>query len=125
MATHSSILAWKIPWTEEPGSPQGHKEQDIAEHTAQTESLLQKVETGRQQNETISNTKLTLKQKSVRLDSFSKVISGFDTVVSYSLTLVKREVFSKMKGDFRELEEGEPNHQEKPLSACFEEILLK
>ena len=22
MATHSSILAWKIPWTEELGSPQ-------------------------------------------------------------------------------------------------------
>ena len=22
MATHSSALAWKIPWTEEPGSPQ-------------------------------------------------------------------------------------------------------
>ena len=22
MATHSSILAWKIPWTEEPGGPQ-------------------------------------------------------------------------------------------------------
>ena len=21
MASHSSILAWKIPWTEEPGSP--------------------------------------------------------------------------------------------------------
>ena len=21
-ATHSSILAWKIPWTEEPGRPQ-------------------------------------------------------------------------------------------------------
>ena len=21
MATHSSILAWKIPWTEEPGMP--------------------------------------------------------------------------------------------------------
>ena len=28
MATHSFILAWKIPWTEEPGrySPWGHKE---------------------------------------------------------------------------------------------------
>ena len=28
MATHSSSLAWKIPWTEEPGGlqPQGHKE---------------------------------------------------------------------------------------------------
>ena len=22
MATHSSILTWKIPWTEEPGGPQ-------------------------------------------------------------------------------------------------------
>ena len=33
MATHSSILAWKIPWTEDPDdySPQGHhdKESDI------------------------------------------------------------------------------------------------
>ena len=28
VATHSSILAWEIPWTEEPGGPQsmGHKE---------------------------------------------------------------------------------------------------
>ena len=40
MATHSSILAWRIPWTEEPGglqrslagcSPQGHKKLDTAE----------------------------------------------------------------------------------------------
>ena len=31
MATHSSILAWRIPWTEEPGgySPWGHKESDM------------------------------------------------------------------------------------------------
>ena len=31
MATHSSILAWKIPWIEEPGrlhSPWGRKESD-------------------------------------------------------------------------------------------------
>ena len=30
MAIHSSTLAWKIPWTEEPGSnsPWGHKESD-------------------------------------------------------------------------------------------------
>ena len=27
MATHSIILAWRIPWTEEPG-PQGPKELD-------------------------------------------------------------------------------------------------
>ena len=33
MATHSSILAWRIPWMEEPGGLQsmGHKESDMAE----------------------------------------------------------------------------------------------
>ena len=30
MATHSSILAWKIPWMEEPG-PWGHKESNTTE----------------------------------------------------------------------------------------------
>ena len=33
MATHSSTLAWKIPWTEELGrNPWGHKESDVTEH---------------------------------------------------------------------------------------------
>ena len=36
-ATHSSILAWRVPWTEGPGglqfSPQGRKESDTTEHT--------------------------------------------------------------------------------------------
>ena len=33
MATHLSILAWEIPWTEEPGGPQsvGSKELDTTE----------------------------------------------------------------------------------------------
>ena len=33
MATHSSILAWKTPWMEEPGSLQsmGHKESGMTE----------------------------------------------------------------------------------------------
>ena len=33
--THSSILAWKIPWTEEPGgySPWGRVELDMTEAT--------------------------------------------------------------------------------------------
>ena len=34
MATHSSVLAWKIPWMEEPGrlySPWGHEESDMTE----------------------------------------------------------------------------------------------
>ena len=38
MVTHSSILAWRIPWTEAPGglqpSPWGHKESDMTEHRA-------------------------------------------------------------------------------------------
>ena len=36
MATHSSILAWRILWTEEPGrlySPRGCKESDTTEVT--------------------------------------------------------------------------------------------
>ena len=35
MVTHSSILAWKIPWTEEPGGLQsmGSKELDTTEVT--------------------------------------------------------------------------------------------
>ena len=34
MATHSSILAWRIPWTEEPGGLQsmGSQESDTTEH---------------------------------------------------------------------------------------------
>ena len=33
MATHCSILGWKMPWTEEPGSysPWDHKELDMTE----------------------------------------------------------------------------------------------
>ena len=33
MATHSSILAWRIPWTEEPGGlhPRGQKDSDTTE----------------------------------------------------------------------------------------------
>ena len=36
MATLSSILAWKIPWTEEPGGLLGgHKELDMTSDSAQ------------------------------------------------------------------------------------------
>ena len=30
MATHSSILAWEIPWTEEPGGLQSIQSQRVA-----------------------------------------------------------------------------------------------
>ena len=34
MATHSSILAWKIPWTEEGYSPWGRRESDTTDFYA-------------------------------------------------------------------------------------------
>ena len=36
MATHSSILAWKIPWTEEPGGLQSMGLQRVTEVTEVT-----------------------------------------------------------------------------------------
>ena len=40
MATHSSILAWEIPWTEEPGGLQsmGSQESDMTEQLNHTSS---------------------------------------------------------------------------------------
>ena len=41
MATHSCILAWRIPWTEEPGGLQslGYKESDTTEHAPIPEKM--------------------------------------------------------------------------------------
>ena len=47
MANHSSILAWKIPWTEEPGglgySPWSHKEWDTTEQLSTHIHILQTI----------------------------------------------------------------------------------
>ena len=40
MATHSSILAWRIPWTKESGSPQSRKELDMIEVSVHTHGKL-------------------------------------------------------------------------------------
>ena len=42
---HSSILAWEIPWTEEPGRLWGHKESDITEHTVSYLTTFPRAET--------------------------------------------------------------------------------
>ena len=41
MATHSSILAWRIPWTEESGGcgPRGRKELDTTEQLTHTDCI--------------------------------------------------------------------------------------
>ena len=41
LATHSSVLVWKIPWTEEPGhSPWGCRELDTTERLTHTPNFL-------------------------------------------------------------------------------------
>ena len=40
MATHSSILAWKMTWTEEPGSPWGYKESNMTERPSTPTTAL-------------------------------------------------------------------------------------
>ena len=41
MATHSSLLAWRIPWTEEPRGLQstGRRELDVTEQLTHTQLL--------------------------------------------------------------------------------------
>ena len=44
MATHPSILAWEIPWTEEPGGATVHrvtKESDVTEQLKQQQYIKQ------------------------------------------------------------------------------------
>ena len=50
MATHSNILAWRIPWTEEPGGLQSMGSQRVGHDWAtslQPEGLIQRLSSGR------------------------------------------------------------------------------
>ena len=38
--THSSILAWRTPWTEEPGGPQCTESQRVGQDSAAAKPLL-------------------------------------------------------------------------------------
>ena len=40
MTTHSSILAWEIPWTEEPGGLQSIGSQSVRQDSANNHHLL-------------------------------------------------------------------------------------
>ena len=40
MATHFSVLAWRIPWMEEPGGLQKKKKTDSLSYTAETNTTL-------------------------------------------------------------------------------------
>ena len=63
IATHSSILAWRIPWTEEPGSLQSRGSRRVrhglATNTTQTTFIFPQVQTLRipEQNQSSAGTK--------------------------------------------------------------------
>ena len=40
MATHSNILAWRIPWTEEPGGPQAMGSQRVGHDWATKQNSI-------------------------------------------------------------------------------------
>ena len=73
IATHSSILAWRIPWTEESGELQswGHKELDTTGRLTHT-------------SHAISETYLYLKKKKVIYLKFKFNCSGNLTLVPYN-----------------------------------------
>ena len=60
MATHSSILAWRIPWTEKPGGLQS-----IGSTKSQTERLTVSLHIGSQHKKTCS--KVTFEQHGFEL----------------------------------------------------------
>ena len=45
MVTHSSILAWRIPWTEEPEGPQSKGWQRVGHHRATRHSTATQIHT--------------------------------------------------------------------------------
>ena len=47
MATHSSILAWKIPWTEEPGGLQSMESQRVRHNSGTEHASTRKLSTGK------------------------------------------------------------------------------
>ena len=71
MAIHSSTIAWKIPWTEEPGrvhSPWGHKESDTTERLHLRSHIVPK----NQNNKNKLLLRFNRKQNSVKQLSFNK-----------------------------------------------------
>ena len=61
MATHSSILAWRIPWTEDPGRLQSmeSQESDMTEWLTLTHIHIKETEKEREMNSLSQETKMT------------------------------------------------------------------
>ena len=66
MATHSSTVAWRIPWTEEPGglhSPWGCKDLDVTEATQHAHTHTRESQVPTSCQTTVSQRLLKISQK--------------------------------------------------------------
>ena len=71
MATHSSILAWRIPWTEEPGRQLSMRSQRVR-HNLETKQLQQQQDCGTTLSKKIKVRELNLSSKN---SSFTLILS--------------------------------------------------
>ena len=112
MATHSSILAWRIPWTEEPGGLQSMKSQRVGHNWAtNTQESCRKTEK--------ENTALVFKEKEMdnesykpeRHFSFQNILRQMTLVSQWAIispslkdsTAVNTYINLQMQLDFRNL----------------------
>ena len=94
MAIHSSILAWRIPWIEEPGGLQsiGHTELDTTEaiqlqHTKGYESLP------------LIDVKQNVSQDNCYFPSQENILSAFRYLLQVDLCSLKKDMLKFNPGD--------------------------
>ena len=75
MATHSSILAWEIPWTEEPGGLQSMGSQRVRQNEQLSLSLFDKLLQISEDNLSLSHMILSGTSQLDFEDSFSKCLA--------------------------------------------------
>ena len=85
MAAHSGILAWKIPWTEEPGRLQSMGWQRVGHNWATSLSLIEKTKT---KNNTLLEFSLMIKLYSIWELSTYALLKEFRTGTSKYAALV-------------------------------------
>ena len=87
MATHSSILAWEIPWTEEPGGlqSQGHKESDTTEQLTHTRDFNRHFSQGNIQMDNKHMKRCSLVIKDIQIK----------TTMRYQMILTRTVIFFK------------------------------
>ena len=88
MATHSSILAWKIPWTEDPGRhPWGRQESDTTErlHFTCTDDTILVVEREEELKSLLMKVKEESKKAGLKFNIQKAKIMTFSPTTSWQI----------------------------------------